>query len=186
MWVTITLTRSYGEEQRQLKDLAFGLLVAQGSSRSGILSGHLQTRDLSSGPQMWWFMCKDWSASGQQGFVHWTGAGFVVNALQSCKKMSRLHRSVKSLLMRDHNILTLTSSAVVVQDFTAGRVQLHSSHRHSSSVFDRISLPMAQRGESVFLLFPFTVRGALAGKRADSTGITVSLAPPKTKKTYER
>lgn len=88
--------------------------------------------------------------------------------------------------MRDHNILTLTSSVVIVQDFTAGRVQLHSSHRHSSSVFDRISLPMAQRGESVFLLFPFTVRGALAGKRADSTGITVSLAPPKTKKTYER
>lgn len=86
MWVTITLTRSYGEEQRQLEDLAFSLLVAQGSSRSGILSGHLQTRDLSSGPQMWWFRCKDWSASGQQGFVHWTGAGFVVNALQSCKK----------------------------------------------------------------------------------------------------
>lgn len=71
---------------RQLKDVAFGLLVAQGNSWSGIVSGRLQTQDLSSGPQMWWFMSKDSSASGQQGFVHSAGVGFVVNALYRTAK----------------------------------------------------------------------------------------------------
>lgn len=91
------------------------------------------------------------------------------------------HTSVKSLLIRDHSILTLIRSGVVVQNFTAGKVQLQSSHGHSS-VFHHITLPMAQTGGGVFLLFPLTGRDALAGKRADSTGITVSLAPPKIEK----
>lgn len=92
------------------------------------------------------------------------------------QKTSCMRRSVKPLLVRDHSILTLTRSVVVVQDFTADRVQLHGSHGHSS-VFHHISLPKAQKGAGDSP--PHTVRGALVGKRADSTGITVSLAPPK-------
>lgn len=86
------------------------------------------------------FICL-WAA----GFCALSRSKFCSQCSRELQKTSCMHRSVKLLLVRDHSILTLTRSLVVVQDFIADRVQFHSSHGHSS-VFHHMSLPMAWKG----------------------------------------
>lgn len=99
-----------------------------------------------------WFMSEESSASGQEGFC-------VLNSGRFCssvelKKIPSMHRSIKLLLIRKCNILTLTRSVVVVHDFTADMIKLHSSHYHSSSVLSSHCCPNGTEQIRCFPFFP--------------------------------
>lgn len=108
----------------------------------------------------------------------WTAGFCALSRSSFCRECStelQKHLACTEVLnpcwFNNHSILTLTGSVVAVQDFTADRVQLHSSHGHSSA-FHHFTNGTERSG--CFPSLPLAVRGALAGKRADFTGITVS------------
>lgn len=135
--MTITLARSYGEEQSQLQVLKGS--CSQTASWSGGAHGlelylfiykcKIGLQDLRDGSCQ---KNRESSASGQEGFCALNRGSFCSS--MELKKMPSMHRSIKSLLIRKHNILTLTRSVVVVHDFRADMIKLHSSHCHSLSI----------------------------------------------------